>query len=128
MSKENTPEEQVEDNLIPIGKYVIYDKTSKTFGLTWQAQGIIYREKGMICSYSGSSEWCHHFFCQMIDLYSGASPYNYALGSCDHEKRIPEIPKETILNWIEKSKNKTWWKKMVESFDFVFDNLPQINE
>lgn len=116
---------------IKIGKYVVYSPEDGWFRLTFEASNIIYREKEIICSYSGSNEWCNHFFCQMIDLFSGSSPYNYALGTCDHEKTIPIILKENkdeedpIVNWINKQINKTWWKNMVDSFEYMFEHLPE---
>jgi len=118
---------------IKIGKYVLYNVESGNFYLCPEAQNTIYRQKGIICSYSGSSEWCNHFFCQFIDLFSGASPYNYALGSVDHEKTIPTIlqkedGKTRIAEWIVSEQRKPWWINMVESFEFMFENLPNRNQ
>lgn len=118
---------------IKIGKYIFYSIEDGRFYLSLEAQNTIYRTKGIICSYSGSSEWCNHFFCQMIDLYSGASPYNYSLGSTEHETRIPRITKQEegrqrIVDWIKEQQSKIWWIKMVESFEFLFENLPSEDE
>jgi len=117
---------------IKIGKYVHYSIGDGLFCLEGSALEEIYRNKEIICSYSGANEWCNHFFCQMIDLFSGSSPYNYALGTCDHEKEIPMIlannkdkDAHPIVDWITKQENKDWWKKMVDSFEFLFDNLPK---
>jgi len=115
------------ENTIELSKYVYFDKENGHFYLTSEAKNIIYREKGVICSYSGSNEWCNHFICEMIDLYSGASKYNYALGSVVHETEIPKIfktNKEHINNWIEKIKDEEWGLKMFKMFDNIIDDLP----
>ena len=118
---------------IKIGKYVLYNVESGNFYLCPEAQNTIYRQKGIICSYSGSSEWCNHFFCQFIDLFCGGSPYNYSLGCFEHEQEIPKIikqegGKERIVDWLTKQQPKPWWTKMVEAFEFMFENLPTEGE
>ncbi len=30
---------------------------------------IIHDTLELICSYSGSNQWCHHFICELLDLY-----------------------------------------------------------
>lgn len=113
---------------IKLSKYVYFDKENGQFYLTSDAQHIIYREKNIICSYSGSNDWCNHFICEMIDLYSGSSQYNYAIGTTVHEKRIPEMiengKKEEIVNWIEKIKDEEWGLKLFKMFDNIFDDIP----
>lgn len=115
------------ENEIKVSKYACFDKESGYFYLTSEAQNIIYREKNIICSYSGSNEWCHHFICELIDLYSGSSKYNYSLGSTVHETEIPKIfkaNKEHIVNWIERIKDEEWGLKMFKMFDNIIDDLP----
>ena len=110
---------------IHIGKYINFNRGS--FWLNREASEVIYHQKEIICSYSGASEWCNAFFCSLIDLYSGSSPYNYALGTTDHFKRIPEYwisNPQGVADWVIKSIEKEWFKKCVEAFEFVFDNLP----
>lgn len=109
------------------GKYVEFDFNSGEFVLTQDASEIIYREKGCICSYSGADEWCNHIFCQLIDLYSGSSPYNYALGTCDHEKSIPVYWRENrdgVIEWLNKHKGDGWFDIACKTFDAIFDNIP----
>ena len=112
------------DNTIQISKHICFDTESGRFHLTSNAQEIIYRKKELICSYSGSNEWANHFVCEMIDFCSGSSIYNYALGTTQHEKRIPEIlkiNKEGLIDWIIKSKEKPWGKVMYEFIDRLID-------
>lgn len=115
---------------IQISKHVYYDTDSHWFYLTPEAQNFIYREKNVICSYSGSNEWCNHFVCQMVDLYSGSSIYNYALGTTDHEKRIPELIKdgysENVINFIRRIPNEEWGIAMGKAIDYVIDNLVEV--
>ena len=115
---------------IQISKYVYYNMEYNCFYLTPEAQEIIYRKKHIICSYSGSNEWCNHFVCQMVDLYSGASIYNYALGTTNHEKEIPELIKEghveSVINFIKRIPNEEWGIAMGRAIDFVIDNLVEV--
>ena len=119
--------------MIECGKYVYFDDSEEysagRFCLTEEAQEIIYRQKEIICSYSGANEWCNHMFCQFIDVFSGASIYNYSLGTVNHEKEIPKIWKEnkqSVIEWLLKAQSKEWFIKCCESFDFMFENLPII--
>lgn len=115
------------ENVIKVSKYVYFDKESGNFFLTSEAQNIIYREKNIICSYSGSNEWCNHFICEMLDLYSGASRYNYALGTTVHETEIPKIfkvNKESVIRWIDRIRDEEWGFKMFKMFDNIIDDLP----
>jgi len=110
---------------IAIGKYIDFNRGS--FWLNREAGEIIYHVKEIICSYSGASEWCNVFFCSLIDLYSGSSPYNYALGTTDHKREIPEIWKtnpQSVVEWLNKSASKDWFVRCVQAFEFVFENLP----
>ena len=96
----------MKENIIRINKYLYFDKDCGVFALTNEASEIIYRKKEIICSYSGADEWCNHFVCELIDLYSGCSRYNYALGTIVHETEIPEIwkyNKDSVCDWVEKS-------------------------
>jgi hypothetical protein len=115
---------------IQISKYVFYDTDCHRFYLTSEAQNIIYRVKNVICSYSGSNDWCNHFVCQMVDLYSGASIYNYALGTTDHEKEIPSLIKDgyadNVIRFIKRIPTEEWGMAMGKSIDFVIDNLVEV--
>ena len=115
------------EDIIEINKYLYFDKDSGRFTLTSEAREIIYRQKHVICSYSGTDEWCNHFVCELIDLYSGSSIYNYAIGCCKHEKEIPEIfatNREGLCEWIEKIIKKEWGKKLFDMFVAIIDDLP----
>lgn len=109
------------------GKYVEFDLDHGVFNLSVEAGEIIYREKNCICSYSGANEWCNHIFCQLIDLYSGSSPFNMALGTCEHEKQIPYFWRENrdgVINWINKHTESEWFKIACKTFETIFDNIP----
>jgi len=66
----------------------------------------------------------------MVDLYSGSSVYNYALGTTDHEKEIPKLIKdgyaENVLSFIKSIPNKDWGKAMADTVDYVIDNLVEV--
>lgn len=69
----------MEENIIEINKYMYFDKNLGKFYLTSEAEEIIYKKKQIICSYSGANEWLNFFTLEMMNLYTGSSPYNYAL-------------------------------------------------
>lgn len=117
---------RVEDK-ISINKYLYFDKSFGRFALTGEAFKIIYNQKQIICSYSGADEWCNHFVCELIDLYSGSSVYNYALGTIKHETEIPEIfkqHKDAVFRWVEKSMKEEWGIKAFSMFEKIIDDLP----
>lgn len=114
------------ENIIAINKYLYFDKDSSRFCLTNEASHIIYREKNIICSYSGANEWCNHFVCELIDLYTGASKFNYALGTTEHEKAIPKLKKDgvDVDRWIEESfESEEWAKHLSAMFVNIIDDL-----
>ena len=116
------------ENEIKVSKYAYFDKENGCFYLTPEAQNIIYREKNIICSYSGSNEWCHHFICELIDLYSGSSKYNYSLGSTVHETYIKQHfnnDKEYISNWVDRIKYEDWGLRLFKIFDSIIDDIPE---
>ena len=78
-------------NIIEINKYMYFDKNCGVFCLTSEASEIIYRQKEIICSYSGADEWINFFTLEMMNLYTGSSPYNHAIGTCDHHEAFPRI-------------------------------------
>lgn len=111
------------------GKYIEFDFNYGTFCLTDNASNIIYREKECICSYSGADEWCNHIFCQLIDLYSGSSPFNMALGTCEHETQIRHYwieNKDGVIYWLNKHKDSKWFKIACKTFDVIFENIPEM--
>ena len=114
---------------IEINKYLYFDKESGRFALTSEASEIVYREKNVICSYSGADEWCNHFVCELIDLYSGSSKYNYSLGTTVHEARIPQLwqdDRDGVCAWIEDAMEKEWGKHAFSMFLSIIDDLVPI--
>lgn len=111
-------------NQIMVNKYVYFDTEYGKFFLTSEASNIIYRQKNLICSYSGSNEWIHHFTCEMLDFCSGSSIYNYALGTIRHEEDMPKIfkeNKEAVINFIERSIKEPWSMKMYKFIENLID-------
>lgn len=120
----------MEENKIICNKYVYFDTERGYFYLTSEAQESIYRQKSLICSYSGSNEWINHFVCEMIDFCSGSSIYNYALGTVRHEKEIPEIfktNKDAVISFIQKSTEKPWGQKMYKMIEMIIDEVEPMN-
>lgn len=115
-------------NNIIINKYLYFDIEREKFALSDEASKIIYRQKEIICSYSGANEWCHHFVCDLLDLYSGVSLYNHSIDSYKHEDRINEIAitnKDALINWIKDSINREWSKKVYSMIINIIDDLPE---
>jgi len=116
----------MEDQQININKHMYFDTEYGRFYLTSEASEIIYRQKELICSYSGANEWIHHFTCEMLDLCSGASIYNYALGTLRHEEELPKIfksNKESVINFINKTTQEPWGKKMYKIIEMIIDEV-----
>lgn len=112
------------ENKIEINKYMGFDAENGRFYLTSEAQEIIYRQKNLICSYSGSNEWIHHFTCEMLDFFTGSSIYNYALGTIRHEKEMPEIfktNKDAVINFINRTLSESWGIKMYKIIELIID-------
>ena len=119
----------MEDNAIEINNYIYFDRDSGRFYLTVEAEKIIYRQKHLICSYSGASEWVNHFVLEMMNFYTGDSPYNYALGTVDYHKEFPEIFKsnpEGVCEWVERSLTKEWGKHMYKMIENIIDDAPAV--
>jgi len=117
----------MENQEIKINDYMYFDTEYGYFRLTNEALEIIYRKKGIICSYSGANEWIHHFTCEMIDLYSGSSKYNYSLGTTVHETELPKIfiaNKDAVISWVEKSLEKEWGQHLYTMIKNIIDDVP----
>ena len=117
----------MKENIVEINKYMYFDKNLGKFCLTSEAEEIIYKEKQIICSYSGANEWLNFFTLEMMNLYTGSSPYNYALNACDHHEAFPRIfaeNKEYLNKWVEKSLTEEWGMKMYQMIENIIDDLP----
>lgn len=68
----------------PFGEYATFK--NRFFKLNDKGIKIINDTSELICSYSGANQWCHHFICELLDLYSGSSKFSYSLGTCNHQK------------------------------------------
>lgn len=111
------------------GKYIEFDFNYGTFVLTKEANEIMNKEKKCIRSYSGANEWCNHIFCQLIDLYSGLSPFNMEPGACEHESQIKYFwikNRYGVEHWIKKYKDSEWFKIACETFETIFENIPEM--
>ena len=115
--------------VIYINDYLSFDKDDGWFTLSNKAQEILYRQKQLICSYSGCVEWGHNFFCELIDLYSGNSQYNYALGTYVHADEIDRMYKEghseEVINWVEKHKDDYWFSKAAAMLSSIIEDAPE---
>lgn len=119
----------MEENNININEYMYFDKECGKFFLTSEALEIIYRKKNVICSYSGANEWIHHFTCEMLDLYSGSSKYNYSLGQTVHENELPEIFKQNkagVIEWIERIQGEEWGIHMFATIKNIINDLVEV--
>lgn len=117
----------MEEN-ISLSKYVYFNCDDGRFYLTDEAQEILYRKKELICSYSGCNDWIDQFVHEMMNLYTGSSPYNYALGTCNHHTEFPRLWEEhrsEVTEWVRKSKEKIWGKSMYACIDYIIDTVPE---
>lgn len=118
------------ENTIYINDYISFNPDHGRFELTSKAQEIIYRQKNIICSYSGSVEWGHEFFCELIDLYSGSSKYNYALGTVVHKEQIEKMynkgHRDEVTEWVKRHKDDYWFTKAAAMFAKIIEDLPEL--
>ena len=117
------------ENNIEINKYICFNRDFGVFQLTPEASEIVYRKKNLICSYSGADEWINHFVLEMMNFYTGDSPYNYAIGTVDYHKEFPEIFKsnpEGVCEWVERSLTKEWGKHMYKMIEYIIDDAPAV--
>lgn len=129
--KQNVASEQVEDdNKIMINDYLYFDTECGMFLPTDTAQDILYRQKNIICSYSGCNEWCHDFFCQLLDLYSGTSKYNHSLGTVVHKLQLEETYKaghqEEVIAWVKKNKDERRFDSAAAALAYIIKDIPAI--
>lgn len=116
-------------DMIYINEYLSFDTERGWFGLSRDAQEILYRKKQIICSYSGCMEWGHEFFCELLNLYSGTSKYNYSLGTIDYKAGIAREyergHKEEVAEWIIKHKDDEWFVKAADMLKNIIDDVPR---
>lgn len=115
------------NNIIEINKYMYFDKTTGKFRLTSEGSDTIYHKKNLICSYSGADDWIHSFTLEMMNFYTGSSPYNYTLNSCNHHEAFPRIFKENpedTCEWVEESLTKDWGIHMYKMIEVIIDDVP----
>ena len=118
------------ENTININKYMYFNTEVGRFELTPEASELIYRQKNLICSYSGSSEWINHFTGEMLDFCSGTSIYNYALGCYKYEDEIARIfkdNKDAVIEWVKKSIEEPWSKKAYRFIETIIEESESLN-
>lgn len=115
---------------IYINDYISFNTDTGQFEVSNKCSEILYREKGLICSYSGCIEWGHKFFCELLDLYSGNSVYNYSLGSVKHCEELAELYRSShkgeVIDWIKTQKDKAWVVKAAAQFADIVDGAPDM--
>ena len=122
-------EQKNDDKNIYINDYLSFNPVNGYFELSYAAQEIVYRQKQVICSYSGCVEWGHNFLCELLDLYSGNSKYNYSLGTIEYKKGIAREyergHKEEVTRWIIKHKDDEWFSKAATMLVNIINDLPK---
>lgn len=114
----------MDENVIELNDYLYFDKSAKKFIATDKTAHILYREKDIICSYSGVDEWTHFFMCELINLYSGCSVYNHSLFDIDYAESLEIFPTEDVERWIERVKKEEWFIKAIDMFSKIIEDIP----
>jgi hypothetical protein len=118
------------DNIY-INDYIEFDPEVGMFQATKKTSEILYHEKGIICSYSGIRSWSHHLFCQLLDLYSGRSEFNYSFGTVKFDRDIAAVYakgySDKVIEWVEKTKGEYWFTKAAAMFASIVDDVPTIS-
>ena len=116
---------------IYINDYLSFNPEYGMFEVSLKAQEILYRQKQVICSYSGCVEWGHKFFCELLDLYSGDSQYNYALGTVVHKDQIEKLYKDgkqdRVIDWVERHKDDYWFAKAAAMLAEIIKDVPEVS-
>lgn len=97
-----------------------------SFKLNEEGIKILHDESKLITSYSGVHYWCNHFICELLDLYSGTSEYNYSLGTIQHQKEIAQgwnNNKDSIIQWFYTNSDKLWFQLAEKMFDIFMINI-----
>lgn len=117
----STPEQKF---ICLFGDFAYFEDGS--FKLNAEGIKILHDESKLITSYSGVNYWCNHFICELLDLYSGTSEYNYSLGTIQHQKEIAQgwnNNKDSIIQWFYTNSDKTWFILAEKSFDSFMINI-----
>lgn len=114
----------MEENTINLNDYLYFDKSAKKFIATDKTAHILYREKDIICSYSGVDEWTHFFMCELVNLYSGHSVYNHSMSDIDYAESLERCPTENVERWIERVKKEEWFIKAIDMFSKIIEDIP----
>ena len=117
------------EEMIYINDYLSFNTTNGWFELSHKAQEILYRKKHVICSYSGCTEWGHMFFCELLNLYSGQSIYNFALGTTDFKDEIEQLYRighsQEVIAWVNRHKNEIWFCKAAAMLRTIIDDVEE---
>lgn len=108
----------------PFGEYAIFE--NGFFKLNDKGTKIIHDTSELICSYSGADQWCHHFICELLDLYSGSSEFNFSLGTCKHQKELPQCwnnNAKSVIKWFNKHSDRLWYKLAEKSFNDIMETI-----
>lgn len=70
-----------------------------------------------------------YFFCELLDLYSGGSKYNYALGTVVHKDDLEEAYKSNhkteVINWVNRHKDEVWFCKAAAMLTNIINDVPK---
>lgn len=108
---------------VKFGKYASY--TNGKFELNTKGSMIL-KNSQLIISQSGMDFWCNHFICELLDLYSGLSEYNFMFGTVNHQKDIARLWHEdsnTVIAWFTKHADSDWLNLAAEAFDNIMISI-----
>lgn len=114
------------NDIVPIDDYMFFDKERGKFCLTDLGSSIL-TSRGVICSYSGTDEWFHHFTLEMMNLYTGRGPFNHSFGDIDFHVEFPQAfnrDRDETIDWVVDSVSTKWGKQMYAMIHQVIDNVP----
>ena len=115
------------ENRININKYLDFDKVTGKFALTIVGEKIICEHKRVIRNHDGANEWCNHFVCELLNVYTGLSVYDSGYPGIQFEIEIPKNfskNKEDVFSFIKTSIKKEYGIKAYSMFEKIIDDLP----
>lgn len=128
LNEKNDNKSMLSKKEILIGKYVIFN--DGLFLPNEKVSELLYTNTELICSYSGVTAWCNHVICELIDIYSGTSIYNYAFNCYKLEEKIKNDwnrTPELVIDWIFNILEKEWFKLVISSFENIIESI-EINK